>query len=589
MHETARDAHGPQHTPGAEGTPADPGEITESGQELIQRAPSGYLWNQAYSFWLFVSLLLFEVVARRSLTQDDTNVFDLVSTAANLGFYLASLGLSSAGTVFIPRALAEGGPGRALVLAIRLVILRLLTVMVVSAVLLWGLPELVGLAQAAGWPYGADLANSYAIRVVVEHRAIVAAYVVGVGMSNLLGGLLVALVRTRVVFIAGGLGQVLLLVLAYMLSVTFGGGVDGLLAAQALPGAFTALIYAVALRQVLRARADREGKRLLGPTVQLGVASWLADLPNAALILPIAVGQLTAVAPQQLLFFKSTYQMGDAGTRFFTEGLGGVSMATMSAAYGDGRMGPLAVAWRTVSKLQVLLAVPLAAFCVPHAGAIMAALFGSRYSSSGMLFAVFLILNALMQVIGGATQEWVLYVLGRQQWVVVSRWASLGLLLPLGYFLIPAYEALGALLAVGLARLAAAIFLFVIARIAMRRAYPWAFTLKILVGMVPAVAFAVAWRPQSFFLLVGAGAIYAIIFAACMWLIRPLDEEDAGLLTQVAKPLRVFLSLFVARARTPRSRGGALAAGGGQAAVAGMSQSGPVVVPHSDPANGPER
>ena len=41
MHETARDAHGPQHTPGAEGTPADPGEITESGQELIQRAPSG--------------------------------------------------------------------------------------------------------------------------------------------------------------------------------------------------------------------------------------------------------------------------------------------------------------------------------------------------------------------------------------------------------------------------------------------------------------------------------------------------------------------------------------------------------------------
>lgn len=580
MHDTARNGRALTYDTGAVDGPAARGEITKSGQDLIHRAPTGYLWNQAFSLWLFVSLLLFEVVARRSLTQADTNIFDLVTTVANLGFYVASLGLSSASAVYIPRALAEGGVGRARALAIRLVVVRLVSVLIVGAALLLGVPELAALAKVLGWPVAISFANSYSITTVSEHGAVIAAYVIGVGMSGLLGGLLTALVRTRVVFIVGGLGQLLLLACAYILGVTFGGGVDGLLAAQALPGAFTALIYAFVLRQVLRARSDTSGNRLLGPTLQLGLASWMADLPNAALILPIAVGQLTAVAPQELLFFKSTYQMGDAGTRFFTDGLGGISTATMSVAYADGRRGPLAVAWRTISKLQLLLAVPLAAFCVPHAGAIMAILFGARYAASGPLFATFLIINALMQVIGGATQEWVLYVLGRQQWVVLSRWISLGVLLVLGYLLIPPYHALGALVAVGLARLVAVILQFIVARLVVRREYPWAFTAKILVGMLPAVVFAAAWRPASFALLVASGAVYLLLFIAAMRLLRPLDTEDARLLTQVSTPLRLFLALFVGPDRGPTAGDGTVTVdSASQPAVAAMSQSGPTARP----------
>lgn len=603
MHQTARDAEMPRtgsgaQGPGASGVRAGTGanhshnenEITDAGQQLIKRAPGGYLWNQAYSLWLFVSLLLFEVVARRSLTQADTNVFDLVTTAANLGFYLASLGLSSAASVYIPRALEEGGMARVRALAIRLVVIRLATVLVVGGALLFGTQVLVSVVRATGWSFGIKVVSSYAVSTASQHGWVIAAYVIGVGMANLLSGLLTALVRTRIVFIVGGLGQVLLLACAYGLGVTFGGGVDGLLAAQALPGALTALIYAFALRRVLRARAEALPANLLKPTLQLGVASWLADLPNAALILPIAVGQLTAVASQELLFFKSTYQMGDAGTRFFTDGLGGISTATMSAAYADGRRGPLAVAWRTVNKLQVLLAVPLAAFCVPHAGAIMAFLFGSRYAASGTLLAVYLVINALMQIIGGATQEWVLYVLGKQQWVVASRWISLALLIALGYWLIPRYYALGALLAIGFARLAAAILLFIVARIFVRRAYPWAFTLKILAGMIPPVAFAVAWRPESPALLVAAGAVYFAIFIGCMRLIRPLDAEDGALLTQVAAPLRAFLSIFLARDAGVSSGGGPLAArAAGQPAVAAVQPSSPLTSRHADPASPPDR
>src|SRR5260370_37524121 len=89
-------------------------------------------------------------------------------------------------------------------------------------------------------------------------------------------------------------------------------------------------------------------------------------------------------------------------------------------------MAHLATAWRTVAKLQVVLAVPLVAFCVPHADAIMGVLYGSSYAAAGPLLALFLALNALVRLAGGRAHDAAPYLLGRQQWVVVSGWGSRG-------------------------------------------------------------------------------------------------------------------------------------------------------------------
>lgn len=557
MHDSDQDGGAPREHRRVASANGTTSPLTATGEQLIRRAPTGYLWNQANALWLFVSLLLFEIVVRRSLPQSETNVFDLVSTAANLGFYIASLGLASAGIVYLPRALAEGGPAQALALAIRLVLTRVGMALLVAVVILWGLPALFDIANASGWAPSIALSQSFTVRALITHRAVIAAYVVGVGISTLLSSLLVALVRTRIVFIIGSLSQLALLILAYVLVHTLRAGVDGALLAQALPPAVSVIFFAIALRHVLRGRPDASGGRFLVPAVKLGVASWLADLPNNSMVQPVALGQLAAVAPSELLFFKSTYQMGDAGARFFTDGLGGVSMAIMSASYAGKRLQPLATGWRTVNKLQVLLAIPLVAFCVPHAGAIMAALYGSLYARSGTLFAVFLILNGLTQILGGATHEWALYVLGRQQWVVVSRWLTLGVVAATGIVLVPRVQsagvplgaALGTLLAVGIGRLVAQIMLLVLARIWVRRAYPVAFIGKLLLTLVLPVLVTTLWRPTSFVLLVVAGALFLLIFLACGWVVRPLDADDAALLTQVPAWLRAALAPFVAKTR----------------------------------------
>jgi O-antigen/teichoic acid export membrane protein len=559
----------------------------DAGAQLLRRAPAGYLWNQAGALWLFVSLLLLEVVVRRSLPQAETNVFDLVSTVANLGFYLAALGLTNAGSVYLPRALIAGGVAEARRLVLRLVALRLALAVLVGALVLWGLPALADAVTASGWSPAIQAIQSFTVQALLQHRVVIAAEVVALAMSTLLSSLLVALIYTRVVFVFGSLGQLLLLGLVYVFIRPLHSGTDGVLAAQALTSAVTTLVFAVVLHRVLRSRpqspdqARRETSprsqsyTRFGPAVRLGVAAWLADLPNSSLVQPVALGQLAAVAPGDLLFFKSSYQMGDAGAQFFTNGLGGVSLASLSAAYAgtgiDARLPALATGWRTVNKLQVLLAVPLVAFSIPHATAIMTLLFGSLYAQSGVLLATFLLLNGLIQLLGGSTHEWALYVLGRQRWVVVSRWGTLAILALTGALLVPRYFALGALVAVGVGRLAAQIFLLVLARHWVRRAYPVLFSAKLLLALVVPVLVTTLWQPtvlaerafshlrwlpgaSSLILEQGlslalAGLLFFALALICLLIIRPLEAEDASLLTRAPSWLRNALLPFVTRPR----------------------------------------
>jgi O-antigen/teichoic acid export membrane protein len=376
-----------------------------------------------------------------------------------------------------------------------------------------------------------------------------------------------------VVFIFGSLGQLALLALGYILISRISGGVNGAILAQAIASALTAVAFAVCLLRVLGTGPRTPSRAFWGPALRLGVAAWLVDLPNSSLVQPVAIGQLSAVAPAELAFFKSTYQMGDAGARFFTDGLGGVSLAMMSTSYAGEHLSMLATGWRTVNKLQVLLAIPVVMFAIPHASAIMSLLFGHPYASSGSLLVVFLILNALAQLLGGATHQWALYVLGRQKWVVVSQWGTIAILAATGAVLVPHYAALGALIAVGVGRLAAQIFLFVLARIWVRRPYPVAFTVKLLLtlalpmlvtavwqptGLVTAVAPLLRWLPatissvaQQGLLLTLDVVIFVAIFLIGLRLIRPLDSEDAALLAQVPRWLRLALMPFVAGTKTP--------------------------------------
>lgn len=522
-------------------------EASSRSEDLIHRAPSGYLWNQAFSLWLFLSLFLYQIVITRLLPPAEKGVYELVLTPANFAVYLAALGLESAGSVYLPRVLAEGGPRQAMSITLRLVGVRLAAVLAIAGTVIWGLPALANLLEVLALPGSASLAHTLSHPVLLGHRVALAGYVVGVGLANLAAALLTALLRTRVVFIVGGIAQALSIGLAYMLVGPLHRGADGALAAMALPAGLIAIAYTIALFRILKARPARLGQRMLGGMLQLGIAAWLADLANGSLIKLIAVAQLALVVSHaQIAFFGLAFEMGHAAAFLFVAGLGGVGLAAMAAAYAHHQRAHLATAWRTISKLQVVLAVPLVLFCVPHANAIMRVVYGDAYASAGSLLALFLTLNALVRVAGGGAHSAALYVLGQQNWVVVSQWGSLGVLAALDVLLIPHYGAAGALLAVGLAQLSAELFMLALARRALARSYPLPFMFRVLIALLPALIVTTLWRPASLAGLVISGAGYALLFLICLRRMRPLDLEDKALLQHVATPLRIMLLPFVA-------------------------------------------
>jgi O-antigen/teichoic acid export membrane protein len=229
------------------------------------------------------------------------------------------------------------------------------------------------------------------------------------------------------------------------------------------------------------------------------------------------------------------------------EGLGGVSIAIMSAAFAKTQRVGLATAWRAIIKLHVLLAVPLVVFCIPHATAIMQVLYTTLYTNAGPLLALFLGLTAAVQLAGGGSHEPALYVLGRQRWAVISRWGSLGVLGVGDLVLIPRFGTAGALVAVGVAQVIAEVFQLVLVRRLVARRYPFGFVWRLLLAMILPVGVTLLWQPVGLIGLMLAGFIYAALFIACLWLIKPLDAEDGDMLRQLSRPLRLMLQPFVAR------------------------------------------
>lgn len=531
----------------------------DHGRDLMRRAPSGYLWNQLYSLWLFFSLFVFQLVITRLLPVDEKGVYELILTPANFALYAAALGLESAASVYLPRAFVEGGAAEAAAVAMRLLLVRLLAVVAVALALIWGLPALARLLAATGLPASSGVAGELTSPVLMSHRLVMALYVVLTGTANLLGALLTALMRTRVVFALGGLAQLATVGLAYLFVGPLQGGAGGALLALSLPAAGLAAGYLVGLARALGTTPARAGPQAARRMLSFGLTVWLADLANGSLVKLLAVFQLGLVVSHAgIAFFGIAYEMGHAASFLLVAGLGGVGLAALAAAYAGERLAHLAVAWRSVAKVQVVLAVPLVAFCVPHADAIVRTLYGAPYAAVGPLLALFLVLNGFVRLCGGGASEAALYVLGRQRWVVAGRWGSLVALGIGDLLLIPRFGVAGALLAVGLAQVGVELLEVALARYWLARAFPTGFVLKVLAAVAPGLLLTALWRPTSLGGLILAGVVFAALFLVCLRFVAPLDSEDQQLLAQAAGPLRSLLELFVAR--VPRDAGVAPAA-----------------------------
>jgi O-antigen/teichoic acid export membrane protein len=554
----------------ATGQPAESNSVKD---DLMRRAPMSYLWNQIGSLIQFGSLLVFSIAIARALGPARYGVLAVALTTYNTVIYITAFGLEDSATVFVPRTYAEKGRAAAASVIRRVLFARFAGVAIVSLAAIFGIRLLAdGLLAIGLTSLGHQIAGWTSVPGLDALVIPMSAYAAGTGFMNLLGSLFTSLLRTKLTTTVNSLGQVANLALA-LLALHLGFGISGVLWALAASTWGGTLVYLVLMGPLLAAHESRREKAPpFGPVLRLGSAAWITNLISGALLKQVAVSLLLLFIAQDVVvgYFNIAFQLSHAAAYLLIAGLGGVGMAAMAASYsGEDRPG-LAFAWRAVSKVQILLSVPLLAFCFIHAQAIVN-VFYPGFAPAGTLMQIFLIFNIAQRLAGGGSHQAALYVLGYQRLALFTQYAGIALTIILSLILIPRGGAIGgpvggaagALIAVGIGQVGVEITQLIMAWVFLKRKYPLRFGLRVCLALILPLLLAVFWHPSAilpalhlgpihvsatFSSLVVSVTAFTLVLLVGLYLTKPIEFEDVDLLAQVNARLRPILLPFASGA-----------------------------------------
>ncbi len=516
----------------------------EGARHLLKRTPNSYLLNQAYGLWLYISLFLLTILLTHKLSRNDYGLYAVAATAFNTIAYIVAFGLEDATTTFVPRLLAERGQATAAELIRRLLAIRIGTLLLCMGVLLFSLPMLATLFAAIPTPLTLKMAQGLHSPGVQMHIAPIAFWVLANGLFSLLNAVYASVMRMKIVFIVGGLGQIFLLGLGFV-TLQLGWGIDGILWLQAGVTFAGALIFALWQAPLIFTRGAIYHQPL-APVFRLGVSAWFTNLVSGALLKQISVILLLyfgATLTQQA-YFNTSFQLTDGANLLLVSGFGGVGVAALAAAFVGKNYARLARIWQTLIKIETLLSVPGLIFCLFNAQNIVVALYGPNYAAAGKLFAIFIALNLLVRMLGMTIHQSTLFVMSRSRFVVIAQWAGLIVVIALGLLLTPRWGVAGTLVADGVARLVTYGLMLIFLWKDLPSKYPLGFSLRLLFAVAIAAIPLLIFHPASKPMLAIFAVVFIVLSAIMLALVRPLSQKDVEMVKEVRPSAARYLRWF---------------------------------------------
>jgi O-antigen/teichoic acid export membrane protein/O-antigen ligase len=496
----------------------------DTGESLLRRTSSNFLWNQLYMLWFFGTSFLLSVIITRGLSAHDYGMFATLTTIIGTITFLCAFGLEDTATVFLPRIVGKDGERAAGTLIRRLLVWRVIVVVfcgiVLTAALFFATPYLshFGIVPQL---FDAHGASSPLVRAIV-----VSLYLIGGSISTLQTAFYYALLRSRVVLVVGGVSQLASIVTVFAL-LQLGWGVDGVFAGLAAVELLSVVAFLLPLMRLLFAQGKiRSVTR--GETRRLMIGAWLTNITSSALGKQMDILIMTAflVSIVQVGYYNLAYQLGSTIGVVLISGLGGVGLAAMSAAAATGGLTRLAAMWRANVMLQVLLASPLQIICFVFADQIVSVIYGPRWVGAAFLLRIFLAFSMLGRLTGGGASQAALYVLGRQRSVLFVRWSALAINVILDITLIQVYGAVGVMFATGFTQLWVGVMEFLLLRRHLGAEYPFTYMLRV-TGVSVVAALLLTWWPTKG--LVGLAidfALFAVLLAIGMWALKTDERND---------------------------------------------------------------
>lgn len=538
-------------------------------QRLLRRTPSNYLFSQAYGMWLFVSLFLLTLILTHHISTTAYGIYAATQTVINTIIYIVILGFEDALVTFIPRISVERGKAAAAYLIRQLLLLRIVVLVGCAIIILFFLPELLGLMSLIGtgitnWittPLLTWLAHWFPITtqstassstnfqnaVLLEHTQPIALYVLGAGIANLLQSVCAAQMRMIRVLLVGGLTQLGLVIFGFV-ALYLGWGVDGVLWMQAIVTLIGASALLIWLSPLLLSR-KKDNTQPLRPVINVALSAWLTNLASGALFKQVSIALLAiyAISLSEIGYFNLSFQLADAANMLLVSGFAGVGASALAASFVGKNYERLGLSWQSLIKVETLLAAPLIVFCFFNAQNIATTLYGSKFAPVGSLLAIFLIFNMFYRVIGTTIHQSSLYVVGKPHAVVISQWLGLLLIVVIGIILVPRFGPAGALIADGTAKALTGIFMLAFLLRKFPRKYPLGllgFTLRFLLALTIAALPGLFWHPSGLLQLALSGIVFVALCIGILLVIRPLSSEDLAMITATKPGLARYIRHF---------------------------------------------
>ena len=519
--------------------------LGEAGaQHLLKRTPANYLLNQVYGLWIFFSLFLLTLIITRKVSVEEYGIFAVASAAFNTIAYIVAFGLEDATTTFVPRVFAEHGRAAAALLIRRLLALRSATLIISVIIMLFGLQVLAAIIAVIPIGGSAGVAATLRDPSLLGHIAPIAFYVLGNGIAGLFTAIYASIMRMRLVFIAGSVAQLLVLVISFFL-LQLGWSIDSILWLEAICTLLNAAALALWQAPLLLTRGA-EYRQPMGPVVRLGISAWLTNLVSGALLKQVSIILLGyfAISLAKIAFFNLSFQLAHAASMLLVSGFGGVGGAALAAAFVGKNYDRLGRSWQALIKIETLLAAPVLVFCLFNAQNIAIALYGKNFSPVGPLLAIFLFFNIIVRVLGTTIHQSTLYVMGKARLVVLGQWIGLLAVIVIGIALIPHWGPAGALVADGISQIIIGGLLLAFLWRNLPEKYPLGFTLRLLIAFSIAALPELVWHPSGRIMLGFSGVIFLVLSLGLLLLIRPLSFDDLEMIHSLNPLAAKYLKRF---------------------------------------------
>lgn len=272
----------------------------------------------------------------------------------------------------------------------------------------------------------------------------------------------------------------------------------------------------------------------------VGIVSFAVATQLGVLLTGALTGNVGEVA-----FYATAVGVVGRAQILLLSGWSSLMIPSLGAAHRQAGLEGVRRASRLFMELWLVVALPMNALILAVAGPLVRLLFGQSYAPAGGLVVWFSVASIAATLAGGPVGVSALWVLDRQGLLLRVRVVVAVLNVGLAVVLIDRYEALGAVLAVGVAGLMTALVEYWLAWRAHAVSYPFGVAVRVTAAACVAGAVAAVVSRDAAATLVLGVVLGTAVYLVLLWLLKPFGAEHVELLGRLSprlarSPLRAF-------------------------------------------------